>query len=537
MSSALLVLAWSLPFALAPLSLRRKSRWLVVLAPLAALAAVGLVPVGQTLALEWLLLGVHLEFDRTGKFFLLFSALLWLFAAFYGALSKHESGFGGRFRLFFLSSMASNFLLILAADMLTFYVGFALMGLAAYGMVVQRRSQRARRAGQRFLAWTLVGEVALFSALMLLFAHGGSLAFADLADTSPPALAVALLILGFGIKLAVPGLHFWLPRTYAVTPVEALAVLSGPMLTAGLLGWLRFLPVSAPGLVAWSEGFVLAGALGVGLGVAGGVVQHDPRVVLGYSSIAKVGLMTAVFGIALGHPAAADPILAALVLFALNHLLVKGALFLGIGEWERDGARPGLLIGLVVLTLALAGAPLTGGAAAKAGLSTALAALPNPLAWLFVVAAFGTALLMMRLIWLLVQADARSAEPYGPAFRSWLVLVVLALWLPFYPNIANFEWKDVIPLVVGLVVGAAAWALVPHGRDWRRRHALGVPRCTSARRPWAWTNAIGERVREKRLAAIIRLGPTCWSTTSLAETGLTWLVLFSLLLSTLLVSG
>lgn len=537
MTSSLLVLAWSLPLALAPLSLRRKARWLPMVAPLAALATVGLVPRGETLVLEWLLLGAHLQLDSTGKLFLLFSALLWLFAAAYGALSQDANAFNGRFRLFFLASMAGNLLLILAADMLTFYVGFALMGLAAYGMVVQRRSQRARRAGRLFLAWTLAGEVALLSALMLLAAHGHAPAFAAATEISPPAAAVALLALGFGIKLAVPGLHFWLPQTYALAPAVAVAVLSGPMLTAGLLGWLRFLPVDAPGLAAWSDAFVLAGSLGVGLGAAAGVLQPDPRLVLGYSSILKVGLMTAVFGVALEHPTAANAILAALVLFALNHLLVKGALFLGIGAWERDGARPRLLAGLILLALALAGAPLTGGAAAKAGLSTALAVLPNTLSWLFASAALGTALLMMRLLWLLLRVGIRHTGPYGPAIRSWLVLVVLALWLPFYPTLTTLAWKDSVPLVIGLVLGGAAWVLVPERRKPFRLAARGLPRPRPRRWQLRRIPALCERLGTPPLRSVTRALPFTPHLPSFAKAGLICLWVFFSVLSAFLWSG
>jgi formate hydrogenlyase subunit 3/multisubunit Na+/H+ antiporter MnhD subunit len=536
-NSAWLVLAWSVPLALAPLSLVRGAGWVPVLAPLAALATVGLVPLGEHLTLEWLLLGVHLQLDKTGKLFLLFSALLWLFAAAYGALSNQDAASNGRFRLFFVSSMAGNLLLILAADMLTFYLGFALMGLAAYGMVVHRRSQRARRAGRFFLAWTLVGEVAVLSAVMLLTTHGGSLAFADLAQSTPPSAAVALLVLGFGIKLALPGLHFWLPQTYAVTPVVGAAVLSGPMINAGLLGWLRFLPLGESDLAGWSDVLVAVGAVGVALGVAAGLMQRDPRIVLGYSSVLKMGLITAVCGIALGHPAAAPAILAALVLFALNHLLVKGALFIGIGEWERCGARPGLLASLGLLALVLAGAPLTGGAAAKAGLSAALEALPNALSELFVFAAAATALLMMRFLWLLTRVAAQGAERYGPATRSWLVLVVLALWLPFYPTLSTFQLADALPLSIGGVLGGVVWALVPGRLKARRRAVLGAARWMPWRRLLRRTYAACAWSGKPRVISIGPLLSTGSPMPSLAKAGLTWLWIFLLLLSAFFVSN
>lgn len=229
------------PLILAPFALARAGRWLSAAAALPALAAAWLAPVGTLLDLPWLLLGTHLLLDQTGRSFLLFSALLWLAAGVVAAAlpETHEGRRG--FQLWFLAAMGGNFLLILAGDTLTFYLGFALMGLSAYGLVAQRRSQRARRAGRIYLIWTLLGELALFAALVLLASQSESLLLADL--TGPlPASAVPLLLLGFGIKLALPGLHWWLPGAYALAPAAAAAVLSGPMISAGLLGWLRFLP-------------------------------------------------------------------------------------------------------------------------------------------------------------------------------------------------------------------------------------------------------------------------------------------------------
>lgn len=122
---------------------------------------------------------------------------------------------------------------------------------------------------------------------------------------------------------------------------------------------------------------------------------------LGYSSIAKMGVITAGFGVALSHPEQAPGIVTALSLFALHHLLIKGALFLGVGLWEQAGARPWLFGGMALLALALAGAPLTGGAAAKALLAEGLIGTGAELAGLLLAAAVGAVLLMARMLWLL----------------------------------------------------------------------------------------------------------------------------------------
>ena len=350
MSQSLLVLAPLLPLLLAPLmplAVARRWQWILALAALPALLLALLAPVGSAVTLPWLLLGVHLELDAVGQLFLLFSSLIWLATGVYVAFGRGADADSGSFGVYFLLAMAGNLLLIVAADMMTFYAGFALMGLSAYGLVL-RRSQRARRAGRVYLAFTLAGELALFGAMLLLFGAGGSLLFSDLATGPLPAGAIVLLLLGFGIKVALPGLHPWLPLTYTAAPVAAVAVLSGPMMKAGLLGWLRFLPPGAPGADSWGPLLMVLGGLGMLLGVAVGLLQRDPRAVLAYSSIAKMGLISVLFGAALANPAHADALLAALLLFAMHHLLVKSTLFLGLGEWQRRGSRFWVLAGLAL---------------------------------------------------------------------------------------------------------------------------------------------------------------------------------------------
>ncbi len=532
MSTALLIAAWLVPLLLLPLASRRAGQWWTPLAALPALLTSLALPVGTTLNIPWLLLGISLELDQTGQRFMLFSALLWLFAALYAELGTDAATRSGRFRLFFLLSMAGNMLLILAADMMTFYCGFALMGLAAYGMIVQRRSQRARRAGRVYLGWTLTGELMLFSAIALLSADIGSGLFANLQAKSFPAIAVTLLVLGFGIKLALPGLHFWLPMTYTAAPTAAAAVLSGPMISAGLLGWMRFLPAGTEGLSAWADPLQLIGIIGILLGTVLGWVQRDPRALLGCSSILKMGVITAVFGSALAHPEAAPGILAALTLYALHHLLVKGALFLGVGEWQRVGATPWVLAGLGLLVLTLIGAPLSGGAAAKVELKAATVGLTTHMGLLLLLSALATVLLLGRFFWLITRRGGSvAAGGMQGASLVWLLLVPLAFWLPFNPLSVPLYLNGLIPLGIGLGI-VALW--------WKFKASRSQPR----RRPASMTML--RRLRPLRLQQ--RIQSTCawfkapalllsWrppagaqQMVSLATGGLLWLSIFMLLL-------
>jgi hypothetical protein len=155
----------------------------------------------------------------------------------------------------------------------------------------------------------------------------------------------------------------------------------------------------------------------------------------------------------------------------MHHLLVKGALFLGVAEWERVGSRPWVLTGLGLLALTMAGAPLTGGAAAKSGMDDALASAGADLSLLFFLSATGTVLLMTRFLWLVVRAEHRVSNGFDGASLNWLLLAALALWLPFGLAELSSSSAGLIPLAVGLAMAALVWAAT-RGRSRPQR---GIP--------------------------------------------------------------
>jgi hydrogenase-4 component B len=455
-----LLLIWCWPLLLATLAGLRHTGWMTVLAPLPALAVAVAMPVGTSLSLPWLLLGTELALDETGRTFLLFSSLLWLAASLYGIRETAAGHKGVRYRVFFLLAMAGNLGLIVAQDLLSFYLGFTLMGLAAYGLIAHPATRRARRAARRYLVWTIAGELLLFVAVvMLAMQHGGALLFSMLSSMPPSDIAVALLITGFGIKLALPGLHFWLPQAYAVTPAPAVAVLSGAMIKAGLLGWLRFLPPGDGELAGWGQALIMIGLTGIILGLILGLLQQQPRLLLGYSSISKMGVLTLGMGAILVWPGAAPALVSALALYAAHHALVKGGLFLGLGLIERGGLRPWLLAGLAFLAIALAGAPLTSGALAKSVLTASLPAEAGHLVSLLALSAFGTTLLMARFLLLVWRARARAdASPAVEAILAWILLLGLIATVPFFIAETGQLFANLLPVSLAVIIAALALA-------------------------------------------------------------------------------
>lgn len=407
-------------------------------------------PHTSALHLEGLLLGVRLGLDETGRGFLFLTALLWTVAARFAQGYLTAPVDRARFSFFWLLAMAGNLTLVLAEDMLSFYSGFALMSFASYGLVIHNGDVEALRAGRVYLALVVVGELLLFAGLVMRVGATGEIAMAPRGSATDSPLAALLLLAGFGIKAGALPLHVWLPLAHPAAPVPASAVLSGAMIKAGLLGWLRFLPDGAIAGGDLAAPLVAAGLAAAFFGAAVGVLQSNPKTVLAYSSISQMGLITTGVGAALFSPELASDAVAAVTLYALHHGLAKGALFLGVGISGAAKARLErrlLIAGLLLPALALAGAPLTSGAVAKIALKASLAELPAPWpAWLdtlLPLAAVGTTLLMARFLLLLFPLRGeRAAEHLSAAgahasrgaalWSSWAILllaVAAVVWL------------------------------------------------------------------------------------------------------------
>lgn len=446
----------------------------------AVIMALTMTP-GTTLELPWMLLGSSLGIDETGRVYLLFTSLLWLLAGNYatGYISSRIARI--RFFIWYLFAMAGNFGLILAQDLALYYTFFALMSFASYGLVVFEGTPEALRAGRIYIILVVIGEALLFAGFVLAaWTTGGQIEFVNLrpllAESEIQDWVFGLVLLGFGIKAGVLGLHFWLPLAHPVAPTPASAVLSGAMIAAGLLGWIRVLPLGQAIFPDWGEVIIMGGMASVIYASLIGCLQHNPKTVLAYSSIGKMGIMTSGVGLGMLSPESWPLMLTAILIFALHHALVKGGLFLGVG---MAAVAPGskfqrrlIIAGLSILALALAGAPLSSGMFAKQLFKFPLMPMPPSLLdWagiLLTVSSVATTLLMARflcLVWpqreIIVKNSGRPLAMWWP----WLSLVVCVIFLPVYIWLheRNLQWSSKIlldalwPIVVGGVISVLVW--------------------------------------------------------------------------------
>ena len=312
---------------------------LLWLAPLPALAAALFAAGGPPLVLDAARLRFTLLLDTPSALLLGVAALLWSAAGLYayGYLGRQP-----RFAVWWLITLFGSLGVFIAGDLLSFYLAFAAVSLAAFGLIVFDRTPAARRAGSVTLLLAVLGEVCLLLAFALLAeaAPGDSIAIADVVTALPamPArnLAIALLVAGFGLKAGLVPLHVWLPLAHPAAPMPASAVLSGAIVKAGVIGLIRFLPADGS-LSDWGMVLAVLGFVTAFWGVGCGIVQANPKTVLAYSSVSQMGVVAAALGMGLAQGDPATPL--AVAFYAAHHVLAKGALFLGVGVPATMGGR------------------------------------------------------------------------------------------------------------------------------------------------------------------------------------------------------
>jgi formate hydrogenlyase subunit 3/multisubunit Na+/H+ antiporter MnhD subunit len=485
--SQLLLFAPAAPLLLAlALVLFPKTSAPIAIAPWAALPALtaALIPMPfSALHYSWVLLGADLGLDGTGRVFLLFTALLWLVAGIYARAYLPSPASRKRFFVYFLLAMSGNLGLIVALDIMTYFAFFALMSFASYGLVVHDRTPEAIRAGRVYMMLVIVGEMLLFASMILVMRTSDSLVF----DAVGPAvlqsetrnLILLLTLLGFGIKVGAFGLHMWLPLAHPVAPTPASAVLSGAMIKAGLLGWLRMLPLGDAALPLWGGAIVIAGLAAAFFGALVGLTQRNPKTVLAYSSISQMGLITIGVGLGLLAPQAWPLTLTAVLIYALHHGLAKGALFLGVGvaavppsvAWRRWLVG----LGLLLPALALAGAPFTSGMLAKALLKAQVAFVPMPWGYwiktLLPWTAVGTTLIMARFLYLTWPRSRATKSKELGIWGPWAALVAAATVVPWLiprehtPDLWSAQQIGAVlwPVILGAgLAGIARWTVSRH---------------------------------------------------------------------------
>jgi len=335
---------------------------------------------------------------------------------------------------------------LLAGTSLARTILLDLAALAAVGLVWIQPGKPARQAARTYLVMMVISIICVAAGLLL----GGE--SANLPSYPLDRIAVALLVIGFALKLALVPFFFWLP---------GVAAASAPMTTALIIATLDMaefaellhLREAAPWV--FTDHYALWMALAL-LSMFGGALlalaQRDIKRMLAYSTIDDMGYL--LLGVLIGSQMG----LRGALLGMFSHALFKIMLFGAVGIAERTIREPLTLdcCGLartfpvssamfIAGSLGMLGVPPLFGFAGRwrlylAGVQSGGLLLGAAMAAATALALFYYVRAIHR-VWL-GQAPGRSdvvvqnAEP-RPAAGALIFLAVLALVLGFFPSLIS----------------------------------------------------------------------------------------------------
>ena len=203
---------------------------------------------------------------------------------------------------------------VFAGDLLTLFVFWEAMALSSVFLIWARRSERALRAGMRYLVIQVVSGVALLAGALMLMHETGTLAFEYIGLDGPASWVV---FFAFGLKAAFPLLHNWATDAYPEATPTGAVFLSAFTTKAAIYALARAFPGAEP--------LIYIGAAMTCFPIFYAVIENDLRRVLAYSMINQLGFM--VCGIGIGTALAINGAVA----HAFNDVIFKGLLFMAMG--------------------------------------------------------------------------------------------------------------------------------------------------------------------------------------------------------------
>ena len=361
----------------------------------------------------------------------------------------HEEGYW-RFFAYLNLFMFFMSVLVLAANFLLLFVGWEGVGLCSYLLIgFYFKKTSAANAGKKAFIVNRIGDFGFLLAMFLLIAHFGSLSFTQVfgAIAQHPEwqgaqflTAIALLlVLGAAGKSAQIPLYIWLPDAMeGPTPVSAL-IHAATMVTAGvyMVARCHILFNSSP--LALTVVACIGAATAI-FAASIGMVQHDIKRVLAYSTISQLGYMFMACGV--GAYAAG-------IFHLLTHSFFKALLFLAAGSvihalsGEQDMRKMGGLRTRTPITFwtmsagvfAIAGIPPFAGFFSKDEILYRTFTSPNPLhivLWLVGLLTAGMTSFYMFRLWFMTFFGEPRIEQHTNAHHSihespWIMLLPLCI--------------------------------------------------------------------------------------------------------------
>jgi NADH-quinone oxidoreductase subunit N len=310
----------------------------------------------------------------------------------------------GEFHSLLMFATAGMMFMASAGDLVMVFLGLEILSIASYVMCGFRRTDI--RSNESSMKYFILGS---FSSAFLLYGialtYGatstavlpGTTNIAEIARRLPDAqyplllfAGAAMMLVGFGFKIATAPFHVWTPDVYEGAPTPVTAFMAAGPKAAGFASFLRVFLFAFPFVVAagtpsigsqihaaWLSALVVIAILTMTVGNVVAIAQNNVKRMLAYSSIAHAGYALVGF-IAAGAASEIEQrnaAIAAVIFYLLTYAVMNLGAFAVVQLIARAGDRrtevedyngigfqsPWLAFCLSLFLLSLLGMPLTAG--------------------------------------------------------------------------------------------------------------------------------------------------------------------------------
>ncbi len=348
-----------------------------------------------------------------------------------------------------------------AGDLITLYLGLELMALSVYILAgFMRRDNRSNESAIKYLLLGAFSSGIMLYGMSLLYGLSGTtnlagiLGFLREADLANPVLflAMIMLVVSFGFKVAAVPFHMWVPDVYEGAPTSVTAFMSAGPKVAGFAVLLRVFTYTLEPLHAHSTAIISGLAvLTMAVGNIMALSQTNIKRMLAYSSIAHAGY--ALVGLAAGGPEGAASVMLYVCIYALMNMGAFGVVimlrkagergeeiadFAGLGKTNKTAAFL-----MLIFMFSLTGIPPMAGFVGK--FYVFKSAVQAGLVWLAVVGVLFSAIsayFYLRVIMIMYMNEPKGSFELttSPSLALALAISVTAvIVIGVYPtNLLNF---------------------------------------------------------------------------------------------------
>jgi NADH-quinone oxidoreductase subunit N len=401
----------------------------------------------------------------------------------------------GEFHALLMFATAGMMFMASAGDLVMVFLGLEILSIATYVMCGFRRTDvRSNESSMKYFilgsfssAFLLYGIALIYGATSTAAGLPGTTNIAKIAIRLPDAqyplllfAGAALMLVGFGFKIATAPFHVWTPDVYEGAPTPVTAFMAAGPKAAGFASFMRVFLIAFPFVVitanesvagkihsTWLGALLVLAILTMTVGNVVAIAQNNVKRMLAYSSIAHAGYALVGF-IAAGaarNLEQRDAAIAAVIFYLLTYAVMNLGAFAVVQLIARASDRrtevedyngigfqsPWLAFCLSLFLLSLLGMPLTAGFIGK--VMVFRAALDQGYYVLVVIGVLNTAVsayYYLRLIIVMFFRERTTvwSAPQVPAsIRLALVITILGvLYLGLFPDrvINALQTKSVV---------------------------------------------------------------------------------------------